>query len=45
MTGEEREEGEYVTMLRLNGESTEGLRKCLLNCYDMGGHTELDMCG
>ena len=37
---EERKEGEYATRLHLTGEITEGLKKCLLNCYDMGGHTE-----
>ena len=36
----ELKEGGYATRLHLPGESTEGLRKCLLNCYDMGGHTE-----
>merc|ERR1739848_851701 len=37
---EERKEGEYATWLHLTEETTEGHSKCLLSCYDMGGHTE-----
>ena len=37
---EEREEGEYATRLHLTEEFSEGQIKCLLSCYDMGGHTE-----
>ena len=36
----ERKEGEYATWLYLKEETTEGQSKCLLSCYDMGGHTE-----
>ena len=37
---EERKEGKYATLLHLTEEISEGLSKCLLSCYDMGGHTE-----
>ena len=37
---EERKEGEYATWLHLTEELSGGLSKCLLSCYDMGGHTE-----
>ena len=37
---EEREEGKYATWLHLTEDFSEGQIKCLLSCYDMGGHTE-----
>ena len=37
---EERGEGEYATWLHLTDDFSGGLSKCLLSCYDMGGHTE-----
>ena len=37
---EEREEGKYATRLHLTEDFSEGQIKCLLSCYDMGGHTE-----
>ena len=36
----EIKEGEFATWLHLKEEPTEGQSKCLLSCYDMGGHTE-----
>ena len=35
-----RKEGEYATWLHLTEDFSGELSKCLLSCYDMGGHTE-----
>ena len=37
---EERKEGKYATKLHLTERFSQEISKCLLSCYDMGGHTE-----
>ena len=34
------EKGKEACLLQLTEDCTKGISKCLVSCYDMGGHTE-----